>query len=62
MKENQWKQDTPKAQLAVIVMSLQGHFENFADGITTKENFVQRATEHFEQLNKIQSFLPDGKW
>lgn len=56
-KNSEWHQDTPADQLTVLRWSLQGHLENWSEGIIDSEKFRKHAVTHLEQIQQLEPFL-----
>jgi hypothetical protein len=52
-----WKQQTPHDQLTVILMALEGHFENLQNDVIDVPKYVARTAPLIEQLNELKPYL-----
>lgn len=62
MKRPEWKQPTPEMQLQVILMSIQGHCENYQEGIIDIEKFGEVCRDHNAQLVELMPYVGTGSW
>jgi hypothetical protein len=62
MKLPHWKQATPIDQMQVILMSVEGHVDNYANGVG--ENQLQKAQAHLNELSELVKFMKENgnKW
>lgn len=58
MKLSHWKQATPFDQMKVILMSIEGHLDNYLEGIG--ENQLQKALAHLKELGELVKFIKEG--
>lgn len=57
-----FKQETPIDQLAVIYGSLKGNLDNFKDGIIDASKLAERTKKFEENMDKLVPFLVKGSW
>lgn len=58
----EWLQETPVDQLTVLLMSLEGHYDNFKEGRISAERFHSMAPGLFSQLSKLLPHIRAGRW
>jgi hypothetical protein len=52
-----WKQNNPHDQLTVILMAVEGHFQNLTNDVIDVQKYVARTTPLLEQLNELKPYL-----
>lgn len=57
-----WKQDDPRAQLAVLIQSVQGNLSNAYDGMRYSKNQIKISLDYLAQCQDILRMMPDGSW
>lgn len=60
-----WRQETPRQQIVALVQAAQGDISNVVDGGVgaSRVNYVlNRAVAFLEDVQKIVSDMPEGKW
>lgn len=62
MKDQRWKQANAADQFTVIRASLEGHLDNWRDGLITAETFQERCLNHLAQLAQLDPFLHGEQW
>jgi hypothetical protein len=64
-RDPKWRQDTPRAQLVVMVMAAQGDLMNIAAGRISEERLrivAQRALAHLKDAQTVLKEMPEGEW
>lgn len=57
MKLSHWKQATPLDQMQVILMSIEGHLDNYANGVGT--NQLQKAQVFLNELDVLVNHMKE---
>lgn len=60
-KLDHWKQANPIDQFAVILMSMEGHMDNFKHGIGSGKP-LQALDAHITELMALLPFMRQGCW
>lgn len=60
VKREEWKQNNPHDQMAVVLWSLEGHIDLQAE--LNRPDFLEKVKTHVEQLKELLSFLGPGEW
>jgi hypothetical protein len=59
MRPKHFRQRGPRDQMAVVRMALEGHGDNFMEGVTDKSTFAKHLAKVLEDLKSLESFLPE---
>jgi len=62
MKRPDWKQENPKDQSVVILMSMEGHVQNCTDGIITPQQLERHLAPLFKQLKQLHEHYLHSEW
>jgi hypothetical protein len=57
MKNPNWKQNTPVDQLVTLLMSLEGHKDNWECDLITESYFKEKVTDHINQMFQLLPFI-----
>ncbi len=60
-RKPEWRQQTPRDQMVVVLMSLEGTYQNMRDGVTPAAIAAERINSLFEDMHALMQ-LVDGKW
>jgi hypothetical protein len=58
----EWKQASPRAQLVVTLMALEGHRSNLDDGLITMRQYLDKTDELTKWTHELLLLLPDCTW
>jgi len=58
-KTERFKQNGPKDQVTVVLMGLEGHLDNWNDGVIDNQTFSTRVEEFLQDCRDLGEFLPD---
>ena len=61
-RQPEWKQASPRAQLVVTLMALEGHHFNMVDGIISPKQYMEETTVLFTWAQELLLLLPDCTW
>jgi len=54
-----WRQSTPGRQLKTTLMSLEGHFTNWKEGIIRASTFQMRLKQHIKDIKDISAHMEE---
>lgn len=61
-KNPRWRQETPAHQVGCVIMSLEGTYHNFKEGIISQEKMLAALDEHLQQFAELNKLLYRNKW